>query len=66
MSYPFDCISNLVFVKTEIQPADIILVPGGSHPHIMVKAAELYNQGLAPFILPSGKFNPKISEYSSE
>lgn len=66
MSYPFNCISDLVFVKTEIQPADIILVPGGSHPQIMEKAAELYNQGLAPLILPSGKFNPKIPEYSSE
>lgn len=64
---PFDCISDLVFVKTEIQPADIILVPGGSHPELLMeKAAELYKQGLAPFILPSGHFNPKMPEYSSE
>lgn len=66
MSYPFDCISDLVFVKTEIQTADIILVPGGSHPELMEKAAELYKQGQAPLILPSGHFNPKIPEYSSE
>lgn len=66
MNYPFDCISELVFVKTEIKTADIILVPGGSHPQLMEKAAELYNQGLAPYILPSGHFNPKIPEYSSE
>ena len=66
MIYPFDCISELVFVKTEIKPADIILVPGGSQPQLMEKAAELYKQGLAPYILPSGHFNPKISEYSSE
>lgn len=66
MSYPFDCISDLVFVKTEIQTADIILVPGGSHPQLMEKAAELYKQGLAPLILPSGHFNPKMPEYSSE
>lgn len=66
MSYPFDCISELVFVKTEIKTADIILVPGGSHPQLMEKAAELYKQELAPYILPSGHFNPKIPEYSSE
>jgi uncharacterized SAM-binding protein YcdF (DUF218 family) len=66
MGYPFDCISELVFVKTDIQAADIILVPGGSHPQLMEKAAELYNQGLAPYILPSGHYNPKIPEYGSE
>ena len=66
MNYPFDCISDLVFVKTEIQAADIILVPGGSHPQLMEKAVELYKQGLAPLILPSGHFNPKIPEYTSE
>lgn len=66
MSYPFDCISDLVFVKTEVQTADIILVPGGSYPESMEKAAELYKQGLAPLILPSGHFNPKIPQYRSE
>ena len=66
MSYPFDCISDLIFVETEIKNADIILVPGGSHPQLMEKAAELYKQGLAPYILPSGYFNPKIPEHSSE
>lgn len=66
MNYPFDCISELVFVHTEIQSADIILVPGGSHPQLMEKAAELYKKGLAPYILPSGSVNPKIPEYNSE
>ncbi|MBU3113901.1 YdcF family protein [Clostridium lacusfryxellense] len=66
MSYPFDSISDLVFVKTEVQCADIILVPGSSDPNLMEMAAELYNQGLAPFILPSGSYNPRIPEFSSE
>lgn len=66
MRYPFDCISELVFVKTEIQKSDIILVPGGSHPQLMEKAAELYNHGLASYVLPSGGFNFKIPEYNSE
>lgn len=50
MSYPFDCISELVFVKTETKIADIILIPGGSHPQLMEKAAELYKHGLALYI----------------
>ena len=66
MSYALDCISDLVFVKTEIHTADIILVPGSSDPQLMEMAADLYNRGLAPFILPSGSFNPRIPEYSSE
>ncbi len=66
MSYPFDYISELVFVETEIKTADIILVLGGSQPQLMERAAELYNEGLAPYVLPSGHFNSKIPEYSSE
>ena len=64
--YPFDCISELVFVETNIEPSDIILIPGGSHPQLMEKAVELYQKGFAPLILPSGKYNPKIPEYASE
>lgn len=66
MKYPFDCISELIFVNDQIEPADIILIPGGSHPQLMEKAAQLYQLGMAPYILPTGKFNPKIPEYASE
>lgn len=66
MSYPFDCISDLIFVKTQVQSADIILVPGSSDPQSMEMAARLYKQNLAPFILPSGSYNHRIPEYSSE
>ncbi|WJH33764.1 YdcF family protein [Paenibacillus sp. CC-CFT747] len=54
MSYPFDCISDFMFFETEITPSDVILIPGGSHPQLMERAAELYHQGIAPYILPSG------------
>ncbi|WP_028550314.1 YdcF family protein [Paenibacillus sp. UNC451MF] len=60
MSYPFDCITNFIFVETEIAPADVILVPGASHPQLMEKAASLYLQGLAPYILPSGGANQYV------
>ncbi|MFE0554793.1 YdcF family protein [Paenibacillus sp. NPDC058910] len=60
--YPFDCITQLVFVKEEdLLPADVILVPGGSHTKPMKIACDLYKSGLAPYILPSGGNNPKLT-----
>lgn len=53
LSYPFDCITEFMFFETTIEPSDVILIPGGSHPQLMERAAELYHQGLAPYILPS-------------
>lgn len=43
-----------MFYDTEIATADVILIPGGSHPQLMERAADLFHQGLAPYILPSG------------
>ncbi|MEO3944974.1 YdcF family protein [Gorillibacterium sp. CAU 1737] len=60
--HPFACITELIFVSTELSPADLILVPGGSHPQQMKRAAELYRQGFASYVLPSGGFNPKLGE----
>lgn len=57
---PFDCITEFMFFETEVKPADIILIPGGSHPQLMERAANLYHRGLAPYILPSGGVNPNI------
>lgn len=60
MSYPFDCITDFIFVETEISPADVILVPGANHPPLMEKAASLYEQGLAPYIVPSGGYKHHV------
>lgn len=54
MNYPFDVITKFIFLETEIEKSDVILVPGGSHPQLMEKASELYHQQFAPYILPSG------------
>jgi uncharacterized SAM-binding protein YcdF (DUF218 family) len=66
MNYPFDCISEFIFVDDPPERADIIFIPGGSHSQLMIRATELYKQGFAPFILPSGRFNSKIPDYESE
>ncbi|MDR6880434.1 hypothetical protein [Bacillus sp. 3255] len=54
MSFPFDCISDFMFFETELGHSDVILIPGASHPQLMERAAMLYQQGIAPLILPSG------------
>ncbi|MBQ8535919.1 MAG: YdcF family protein [Clostridia bacterium] len=49
-------ITDFVFVQNSPCPADIIFLPGGPGDAPCLKAAELYRQGLAPLILPSGRF----------
>jgi len=51
MPYPFDCITDFMFFETGIGKSDVILVPGGSQPQLMEKAAALYHEGIAPYIL---------------
>jgi len=63
---PFDCISTFIFVETPLEKADILFIPGESHVQLMGRAAQLFHQGFAPFILPSGGFNPRIPQYKSE
>lgn len=46
---PFNYISDFIFVNTEINKADIILIPGGSHPKLAEKAAELFIKGFARY-----------------
>lgn len=66
MSYPFNCITDFIFVENEIIPCDIILIPGGSHPQLMEKAVDLLENGIAKYILPSGGKNNKIPDYPNE
>lgn len=50
-------ISNFIFINDKLKKADIIFVPGNSEPDMAEKAAQLYKDGLAPLILPSGKYS---------
>ena len=50
-------ITSFIFVEDKIQKADIIFVPGGSWPEPTEKAAKLWLDGYAPYILPSGKYS---------
>jgi len=58
--YPFDCITEFMFFETVIEPAEVILIPGASQPQLMERTAQLYHQGMAPLILPSGGPTSKV------
>lgn len=59
-------ITDFIFVEDQPRKADIILLPGGSRAEVPEKAAELYKAGLAPLILPSGRFAKKNGRFLSE
>ena len=66
MNSSIDCISDFIFVNTALESADVILIPGGSQPQPIEAAADLYHQGFAPFILPSGGLNPRLVHHRTE
>lgn len=53
-------ITDFIFVEHEPEKADIIFIPGGDQGAIAVKAAKLYREGYAPWILPSGRFSKPV------
>ncbi|WP_291582251.1 YdcF family protein [Clostridium sp. UBA6640] len=59
-----DDISDFIFLQDEIEKADIIFIPGGSHPELGEYSAELWKQGLAPFIMPSGGVSIKTGKFN--
>nr|WP_294662870.1 YdcF family protein [uncultured Blautia sp.] len=57
-------IGNFIFMEDQPETADIIFVPGNGYPYMAEKAAELYAQGTAPMILPSGKYSISFGKFS--
>ena len=47
-------ITEFIFVE---EKSDMIFIPGSGFPQLAEEAAKLYHQGLAPYILPSGKYS---------
>lgn len=57
-------IKNFVFVEEEPEKADIIFVPGNGYPQMAERAAQLYKDGFAPYILPSGRYSIEKGKFS--
>jgi uncharacterized SAM-binding protein YcdF (DUF218 family) len=56
-------ITDFVFIEDTLHNADIIFIPGGSHPELGEAAAKLWKQGYAPFVMPSGKVSIKTGKF---
>lgn len=55
---------EFVFAENKPERSDIIFVPGNGYPQMAEKAAELYKNGLADRILPSGKYSVVSGKFS--
>ena len=49
-------VADFIFLEDAPAPADIIFVPGNGHALPSELAAQLYRQGYAPYVLPSGRY----------
>jgi len=56
-------ITSFIFVEDELEKADVIFVPGGSYPELPQRAAQLWREGYAPYIVPSGRFSIRSSAF---
>ena len=56
-------IGNFIFVSDEPEKADVIFLPGGSHPEQPEYASELYHQGYAKWLIPSGGVSVKRDKW---
>lgn len=50
-------ITEFIFVEDKPEKSDVIFIPGSGFPQLAEEVAKLYHQGLAPYILPSGKYS---------
>ncbi|MGN1019353.1 MAG: YdcF family protein [Aristaeellaceae bacterium] len=57
-------VSDFVFVEDAPMPSDVILIPGNSSPVHALRAAELYHQGMAAYLLPSGRFSKVTGHFA--
>lgn len=57
-------IEEFIFVENKAEKADIIFVPGNRYPRMAEKAAQLYKEGIAPRVLPSGRFSVTLGKFT--
>lgn len=56
--------TDYIFVKDEPQKADVIFVPGNGYPQMAAHAAELWKEGFAPYVLPSGRYSTVLGHFA--
>lgn len=55
--------TDFIFVEDAPQKSDVIFIPGASHPEHALRAAELYHQGMAEYVLPSGRYSVTLGHF---
>ena len=55
---------NFIFVESKPEQADIIFVPGNGYPQMAEQAARLYKEGMAAWLLPSGRYSVINQKFS--
>ena len=58
-----DDITDFIFLEDKMQKADIIFIPGGSNPELGEYASELWRDGFAPLVMPSGGVSIKTGTF---
>lgn len=53
----YDYLTEFIFVEDMPEKSDVIFIPGSRYGELAVRAAQLYRQGMADRIIPSGKFS---------
>ena len=56
-------ISEFIFAEDEPEKADIIFIPGNGYFQMAEKAAALYGENYASFVLPSGKYSITVGKF---
>ena len=57
-------VEEFVFAESQPEKADVIFVPGNGFPDMAEKAASLYKEGYAPYILPSGRYSITLGKFA--
>ena len=57
-----DVYTDFIFIENQPEQADMIFLPGSAEGALPVRAAQLWKEGYAPLVLPSGKYS-KLTGY---
>lgn len=56
-------ITDFIFVEIPAKPSDVIFVPGNGYPQMAEEAARLWKAGMAPYVLPSGRYSIQSGKF---
>ena len=59
-------VADFIFLGDAPAPADVIFIPGNGHALPAELAAKLYSEGLAPWVLPSGRYAIGTSGFAGQ